>query len=124
MQYEENKTPLPFSPCGRRWREAPDEGSLSTERTPHPPSLRECTFSHKGRREERFALKTKRPRSKPGPDVADRQAKRLLVAVLESRAENIAQRRSRIARAVLRAGFHLFATSQRRDRGLHLGRRL
>ena len=31
---------LPFSPCGRRWRVAPDEGSLSAERTPHPSSLR------------------------------------------------------------------------------------
>src|SRR5258708_28015928 len=27
---------LPFSPCGRRWREAPDEGSLSAERNPSP----------------------------------------------------------------------------------------
>ena len=36
-----------FSPCGRRWREAPDEGSLSAGRrplnaTPHPSSLREA----------------------------------------------------------------------------------
>jgi hypothetical protein len=28
-----------------------DEGSASAERTPHPPSLRYGTFSHKGRRE-------------------------------------------------------------------------
>ncbi len=28
-----------------------DEGSVSTQRTPHPPSLRSGTFSHKGRRE-------------------------------------------------------------------------
>ena len=27
---------LPFSPCGRRWRAAPDEGSLYAETTPHP----------------------------------------------------------------------------------------
>ena len=27
-----------------------DEGFVSAERTPHPPSLREGTFSHKGRR--------------------------------------------------------------------------
>src|SRR5260370_30026142 len=44
---------LPFSPCGRRWREAPDEGFSPkgelAERTPHPPSLREATLSHKGR---------------------------------------------------------------------------
>src|SRR3954464_4099163 len=34
---------LSFSPCGRRWREAPDEGSLSTREvwrdTPHPSEL-------------------------------------------------------------------------------------
>src|SRR5258705_8946088 len=29
-----------------------DEGSVSAERTPHPPCLRQGTFSHKGRREE------------------------------------------------------------------------
>src|SRR5688572_3060746 len=28
-----------------------DEGSVSAERTPHPPTLRFGTFSHKGRRE-------------------------------------------------------------------------
>jgi hypothetical protein len=44
-----------FSPCGRRWRDAntvssaTDEGSASAERTPHPPSLRSGTLSHKGR---------------------------------------------------------------------------
>jgi Protein of unknown function (DUF3309) len=31
-------------------KSAPDEGSLSTDRTPHPSSLREATFSRKGRR--------------------------------------------------------------------------
>jgi hypothetical protein len=47
---------LPFSPCGRRWRAAPDEGSprarAHAERTPHPaPSrcARFATLSHKGR---------------------------------------------------------------------------
>src|SRR5258705_7118039 len=59
---------LPFSPCGRRWHRRPsaavlrkrtpmlcigsgsetDEGSVSAERTPHPPTLRSGTFSHKG----------------------------------------------------------------------------
>src|SRR6478672_2671524 len=48
---------LPFSPCGRRWREAPDEGSLSSSgvlpwgENPHPSSLREATLSHKERGE-------------------------------------------------------------------------
>src|SRR4051812_47356320 len=31
---------------------APDEGSASAERTPHPSSLREATLSHKGRGEK------------------------------------------------------------------------
>ncbi len=42
----------PFSPCGRRWPEGPDEGDLNGRRrswTHHPP-LR-GTFTHKGRRE-------------------------------------------------------------------------
>ena len=30
---------FPFSPCGRRWREAPDEGSLSAETDPSSVSL-------------------------------------------------------------------------------------
>ena len=30
--------PLPFSPCGRRWRVAPDEGSVSAETTPPSPT--------------------------------------------------------------------------------------
>jgi hypothetical protein len=30
-------------------KSAPDEGSASAERTPHPSSLREATLSHKGR---------------------------------------------------------------------------
>ena len=45
-----------FSPCGRRWREAPDEGYLTArsvlaDRTPHPSTtLRVAsTLSHKGR---------------------------------------------------------------------------
>src|SRR6267378_4653718 len=29
-----NRSGPPFSPCGRRWREAPDEGSLSVETDP------------------------------------------------------------------------------------------
>jgi hypothetical protein len=69
MQYEENKDPSSFSPCGRRClREAKaDEGSLSAETNPSSVAdFVRATFSHKGRREE------KRPRSKPGPDVADR----------------------------------------------------
>src|SRR5215216_1408534 len=37
----------------------PDEGSLSAERTPHPPCLRQGTFSHKGRREENAQLTDK-----------------------------------------------------------------
>ena len=39
-----------FSPCGRRWREAPDEGSLSAETTPHPSAMLRIasTLSHKG----------------------------------------------------------------------------
>ena len=50
-----------FSPCGRRWREAPDEGFSPRRQTPHaetdpssvspPLSRRRSTFSHKGRRE-------------------------------------------------------------------------
>src|SRR5437763_6805674 len=32
-----------------------DEGYVSTERTPHPPSLCSGTFSHKGRREDLLA---------------------------------------------------------------------
>ena len=44
-----------FSPCGRRWREAPDEGFYPQrelcreETTPYPSSLREATLSHRGR---------------------------------------------------------------------------
>ena len=52
-----------FSPCGRRWREAPDEGSLSADRrTPHPSRTRFVRPCHplphnvrtgeRGRREE------------------------------------------------------------------------
>ena len=45
-----------FSPCGRRWREAPDEGFSQraeiAEGTPHPPRFAPATFSHKGRREQ------------------------------------------------------------------------
>ena len=56
---------LSFSPCGRRWpsrseaQARSDEGCW-TERgapswsTPHPPSLRSGTFSHRGRRGNRF----------------------------------------------------------------------
>src|SRR4051812_8992916 len=46
--------------------------------------------------------------------------KRLLVAVLQRGAENVAQRRSRIGGAVLRDGFLLFGNFQRLDRDLHL----
>jgi len=50
-----------FSPCGRRWCEAPDEGfspQLQSLRrhTPQPPPLRSGTFSHKGRREVSASL--------------------------------------------------------------------
>src|SRR5436190_6891380 len=45
---------------------------------------------------------------------------RLLVAVLERGAENVAQRRARIGGAVLRDGFLLFGNFQRLDRNLHL----
>src|ERR1700744_5795501 len=41
---------FPFSPCGRRWREAPDEGYLSAA-TPHPSECRARSnhaLSHKG----------------------------------------------------------------------------
>ena len=50
-----------FSPCGRRWRAAPDEGFLSTERfisaerTPHPSRRRSAPSIHplpQGEREE------------------------------------------------------------------------
>src|SRR5258705_12187820 len=37
-----------------------DEGAVSAERTPHPPSLREGTFSHKGRRKKEL----RRPRQR------------------------------------------------------------
>src|SRR5882762_4879545 len=52
--------------------------------------------------------------------MSGQQAKRLLVAVLQRGAENIAQRRSRIGGAVLRDGFLLFGDFQRLDRDLHL----
>ena len=35
-------------------KSAPDEGSYPRRQTPHPSSLREDTFSHKGRREGTF----------------------------------------------------------------------
>ncbi len=66
---------LSFSPCGRRWpsrSEAParsDEGCW-TERgapswnTPHPPSLRSGTFSHTGRRGDRFTAAGNHHRSR------------------------------------------------------------
>jgi hypothetical protein len=60
---------FPFSPCGRRWREAPDEGAserlnwsigaatasaspstCEAAATPDPAALRASTFSRKGRR--------------------------------------------------------------------------
>jgi hypothetical protein len=37
-------------------KSAPDEESLSTDRTPHPSSLREATFSRKGKRKISSAL--------------------------------------------------------------------
>src|SRR6185312_17476442 len=68
-----------FSPCGRRWREAPDEGFFQragiAERIPHPPPLRSGTFSYKERREEatprryaetRSTSRWRRRRSAPG----------------------------------------------------------
>src|SRR4051794_33175314 len=64
---------------------------------------------------------TKRPRSKPGPDVVwTAKPKGLLVAVLERGAEDVAQRCSRIGGAILRNGFLLFGDFQRLDRDLHL----
>jgi hypothetical protein len=59
---------LPFSPCGRRWRAAPDEGSVSAERylsaesTPHPSAMLRIasTLSRKGR-----GKKTRRQRHEP-----------------------------------------------------------
>jgi hypothetical protein len=33
-------------------KSVPDEGSLAAEATPHPPSLRSGTLSHKGRGKE------------------------------------------------------------------------
>src|ERR1700712_5017885 len=53
---------LPFSPCGRRWREAPDEGfyqpPLSLRQTPPPSAMLRVapTLSHKGRGEGEAAL--------------------------------------------------------------------
>src|SRR4029453_11416011 len=41
-----------FSPCGRRWREAPDEGSASAETDPSAMLRIASTLSHKGRGEE------------------------------------------------------------------------
>ena len=49
----------PFSPCGRRCPDGADEGwpvELAFRSTPHPTSLREATFSHKGRRRGRCRL--------------------------------------------------------------------
>ena len=46
---------LPLWEKVARTKSATDEGSLSAETTPHPPSLREGTFSHKGRREEKMS---------------------------------------------------------------------
>ena len=65
--HEGRSSRLPFSPCGRRWREAPDEGfsprrqSSHAETYPSSVSLtlsrQRSTFSHKGRREgERSSL--------------------------------------------------------------------
>src|SRR5215216_8111781 len=49
-----------LSPCGRGWLASPDarrvRGLSPRIKTPHPPSLREGTFSHKGRREESHAF--------------------------------------------------------------------
>src|ERR1041384_1213552 len=42
---------LPFSPCGRRWREAPDEGfspQMSSRREPPTRLASRGTLSHKG----------------------------------------------------------------------------
>src|SRR5882724_9985700 len=68
-----------------------------------------------------YGGQTKRPRSKPGPDVfRTDKPKSLLVAVLERGAEDVAQCCSRIGGAVLRDGFLLFGNFQRLDRDLHL----
>src|SRR5262249_10931463 len=41
---------LPFSPCGRRWRAAPDEGFSRISRTRRQPLARpSCTLSLRGR---------------------------------------------------------------------------
>ena len=47
-------------PSGRRWREAPDEGSAPPA-SPHPSSLRDDTFSLKGRRGRQFAVEFRDP---------------------------------------------------------------
>src|SRR5229473_7666886 len=65
--------------------------------------------------------KQKGPGRNRGLIDADEQARGLLVgALLERGAVNVAQRRSRIGRAVLRDGFLLFGDFQRLDRDLHL----
>ncbi|RZI39743.1 hypothetical protein EGT07_27335 [Herbaspirillum sp. HC18] len=60
-----------FSPCGRRWREAPDEGSLSARNawrhTPHPSELAStdiAALSHKGRGHINGRLACSRSRAK------------------------------------------------------------
>src|SRR6185369_6732896 len=104
-------------PKARRMR-----GIYPRRQTPHPsrrrfaaiadakdrrPTLRTAagaacaTFSHRGRR------KKKGPGRNRGL-MSQRDSERLLIAVLERGAENVAQRCSRIGGAVLRDGFLLF----------------
>src|SRR6185312_10228669 len=69
----------------------------------------------------------KAPASTPGPSFAANAMSAcllVLVAVLERGAQDVAQRRARIGRAVLRDGLLLFGDFQRLDRDLHLARLL
>ena len=53
------QTCLSFSPCGRRWREAPDEGSKALSERPLRPltrPARRATLSRKGRGEGRTGV--------------------------------------------------------------------
>ena len=76
-----NHPPLPFSPCGRRWREAPDEGYAKQANCliqDHISQFALCimrfalplirpkkgTFSRKGRRKKPLNLNTSCPKTR------------------------------------------------------------
>ena len=69
------QTCLSFSPCGRRWREAPDEGSKTLSENPLRPltrPARRATLSRKGRGEDRTGVGGGNSNPPPLGEVAQR----------------------------------------------------